>query len=63
MTELELLERIDAKLIGILGLLTMALPTEQRDGVTPILRTAGLSTAEIAQLLGKSQRWVQLALK
>lgn len=63
MTEYDALESIDTKLSGILELLTLSLPAEDREGVTLVLRRAGLSTAAIAELLGKSQRWVQVALK
>jgi hypothetical protein len=63
MTEVELLTAIDDKLSGVLGLLAKGLPSDNREGVAIVLRRAGISTGEIAEMLGKSQRWVQASLK
>jgi DNA-binding CsgD family transcriptional regulator len=61
--QVELLKSIDAKLTGILALLARQLPDDSIKGLEALLRQAGLTTKEIAGILGKSQRAVQVALK
>jgi hypothetical protein len=58
------LKAIDDKLSAIVALLTRQLvPGLGADGIESILRRGGLSSGEIASVLDKSQRAVQLALK
>jgi DNA-binding NarL/FixJ family response regulator len=61
--QLEVLKSIDAKLTGLLGLLARQLPDGSTKGLEGLLRQTGLTTKEIAGILGRSQRTVQVALK
>jgi len=67
--EVELLRSIDAKLGALVTImLDDYVRTHKVAGAKPkpidqMLHDAGLSTAEIASLLGKTQRAVQLAIK
>ena len=54
------LKRIDDKLTAVLSLLARQMaPNLGHEGIESILRRGGLSTAEIAAALDKSQRAVQ----
>ena len=57
----EPLKSIDKKLSAVIALLVRQLSGGGTKGVESVLRRAGMSTSEIASLLGKSQRAVQLA--
>ena len=65
----EILERIDAKLGAILALTLDAYPREtgiaqpKPRSVDRLLADAGLNTATIAKMLGKTDRAVQLQLQ
>jgi hypothetical protein len=61
--QVELLKSIDAKLTGTLALLARQLADDSTKGLEVLLRQTGLTTKEIAGILGKSQRAVQVALK
>jgi hypothetical protein len=67
--ELEVLRSIDAKLGALVTIIlddyirSHSVPGAKEKPVEVMLHDAGLSTAEIANLLGKTQRAVQIALK
>jgi hypothetical protein len=61
--QVEILKSIDAQLTGILALLARQLPDGSTKGLEALLRQTGVTTKEIAGILGKSQRAVQVALK
>ena len=57
------LKAIDDKLTALIALQVRQIAGSGLDGIESILRSAGLSTTSIGQILGKSQRAVQLALQ
>jgi hypothetical protein len=57
------LKSIDRKLTGVIALLARQVTGGGTTGIESFLRRTGMSTAEIASILDKSQRAVQLALK
>jgi hypothetical protein len=57
------LESIDRKLTAVIALLARQLSGDDAAGLESVLRRGGLGTLEIAAILGKSQRAVQMALK
>jgi hypothetical protein len=59
----DILESIDRKLTALIPLTARQLLDGETTGIELVLRRAGLGTSDIASILSKSQRTVQLALK
>ena len=57
------LNGVETKLTALIALQVRQISGLCLDGIESILRSAELSTATIGQILGKSQRAVQLALQ